>query len=69
VRIDDELKTSPQLNRWRPTTGITPKITDTELITLAVLQALLGYHQEPGPGKDSADDPTGPPPPPAPHQP
>lgn len=46
VKIDDELKASPQLNRWRPTVGITPKITDAELITLAVLQALLGHHKE-----------------------
>ena len=46
VRIDDELKASPQLNRWRPKTGITPKITDAELITVSVMQALLGYHNE-----------------------
>ncbi|MEU4482976.1 IS982 family transposase, partial [Micromonospora sp. NPDC023966] len=46
VKIDDELKSSPQLNRWRPAVGIAPKITDAELITLAVLQALLGYHKE-----------------------
>src|SRR4051812_43249053 len=46
VRIDDELKASPQLNRWRPKVGITPKITDAELITVSVMQALLGYHNE-----------------------
>lgn len=46
VRIDDELKACPALNPWRPKVGITPKITDAELITLAVLQALLGFHQE-----------------------
>lgn len=46
VKIDDEMKASPGLNRWRPTIGIAPKITDAELITLAVLQALLGYHKE-----------------------
>jgi hypothetical protein len=46
VKIDDELKSSPQLNRWRPAVGIAPKITDAELITLSVLQALLGYHKE-----------------------
>jgi hypothetical protein len=39
VRIDDELKASPQLNRWRPKVGITPKITDAELITVSVMQA------------------------------
>jgi hypothetical protein len=46
VKIDDELKSSPQLNRWRPAVGIAPKITDAELITLSVLQVLLGYHKE-----------------------
>jgi hypothetical protein len=46
VKIDDELKSSPQLNRWRPAVGIAPKITDAELITLSVLQALLGHHKE-----------------------
>jgi hypothetical protein len=45
VRIDDELKASPQIAQWRPEVGITPKITDAELITLAI-QALLGYHEE-----------------------
>lgn len=46
VKIDDELKASPQLRRRRPRVGITPKITDAELITVAVLQVLLGYHEE-----------------------
>ena len=46
VKVDDELKASPQLNRWRPKIGITPKITDAELITVAVMQVLLGYHDE-----------------------
>jgi hypothetical protein len=46
VKIDDELKASPQLNRYRPEVGITPKITDAELITVAVLQVLLGHHNE-----------------------
>lgn len=46
VKIDDELKASPQLNRRRPKVGITPKITDAELITVAVLQSVLGYHGE-----------------------
>jgi hypothetical protein len=46
VRIDDEMKASPQLNRWRPTVGIVPQITDAELITVSVMQALLGYHNE-----------------------
>jgi hypothetical protein len=46
VKVDDELKASPQLNRWRPRVGITPKITDAELITVAVMQVLLGFHDE-----------------------
>jgi len=46
VRIDDELRATPQLSRWRPKVGIAPKITDAELITVAVLQALLGHHKE-----------------------
>src|SRR3954449_5752276 len=46
VRIDDELKASPQLNPWRPKVGIAPQITDAELITVSVMQALLGYHNE-----------------------
>src|SRR6266496_2688125 len=46
VRIDEALKASPQLNRPRPTVGIAPRLADAELLTLAVLQALLGYHSE-----------------------
>ena len=46
VRIDDELKASPQLNRWRPRVGIASRITDAELITVAVMQVLLGYDDE-----------------------
>ena len=45
-RIDDELKASPQLNPRRPKVGITPKITDAELITVSVMQVLLGHHNE-----------------------
>lgn len=46
VKIDDELKASPQLSPYRPKVGITPQITDAELITVAVLQVLLGHHKE-----------------------
>ena len=46
VKIDDELRASPHLNRWRPRVGIAPRITDAELITVSVMQALLGYHNE-----------------------
>jgi hypothetical protein len=46
VRIDDELAASPQLSRYRPEVGIARKITDSELIMVAVLQVLLGHHNE-----------------------
>ena len=46
VRTDDLLKTCPQRAPWRPATGITPEISDAELVTLAVLQALLGFVSE-----------------------
>jgi hypothetical protein len=43
VTIDDLLKRAPQLAPWRPAVGIPPKLTDAELVTLAVMQALLGF--------------------------
>ncbi len=46
VKIDDEFKARPELNRPRPKVGIAPKITDAELLTVAVIQALLGFHDE-----------------------
>jgi hypothetical protein len=46
VTIDDLLKTSPHLAPWRPAVGIAPKLSDAELVTLAVLQALLGFTSE-----------------------
>jgi hypothetical protein len=46
VRTDDLLKQAPDLAPWRPRVGITPKLTDAELVTLAVMQALLGYTSE-----------------------
>ena len=46
VRTDDLLKAAPERAPWRPKIGITPRITDAELITLAVMQALLGYTSE-----------------------
>jgi hypothetical protein len=46
VKIDDGLKASPQLTPDRPAVGIAPKITDAELLTVAVLQVLLGHHNE-----------------------
>jgi len=46
VKIDDALKDDPGLGRWRPKIGIEAKLTDAELCTLAVLQALLGFTSE-----------------------
>ncbi len=46
VRTDDLLKASPEWAPWRPKVGIVPKITDAELVTLAVMQALLGLTSE-----------------------
>jgi hypothetical protein len=46
VKIDELLQRAPQLAPWRPTIGITPKLSDAELVTLAVMQALLGFTSE-----------------------
>lgn len=46
VKIDDLLKAAPDLAPWRPAIGITPKLTDAELVTLAVIQALRGFTSE-----------------------
>jgi hypothetical protein len=46
VTIDDALQAAPELRPWRPAVGIAPKLTDAELLTLAVMQALLGYVSE-----------------------
>jgi hypothetical protein len=46
VRIDDELKASPELAPWRPKVGIEPMLSDAELVTVAVMAALLGYVSE-----------------------
>jgi hypothetical protein len=46
VKTDDLLKESPYLAPWRPRVGIAPKLTDAELVTLAVMQALLGFTSE-----------------------
>jgi hypothetical protein len=43
---DDLLKGSPQLAPYRPEVGIDPKLTDAELVTLAVMQALPGFTSE-----------------------
>jgi len=46
VRTDELLKAVPERAPWRPNVGIAPKISDAELITVAVMQALLGYTSE-----------------------
>jgi hypothetical protein len=46
VRIDDTLKDHPELGPWRPRVGIAPRLSDAELLTLAVLQVLLGFEEE-----------------------
>ncbi|MEV0742203.1 hypothetical protein AB0I51_41175 [Streptomyces sp. NPDC050549] len=46
VKTEDVLKASPHLAPWGPAVGITPKLTDAELVTLAVVQALLGFASE-----------------------
>lgn len=46
ARIDDELKASPWLAPWRPAIGITPTLSDAELLTPAVMSALLGFTSE-----------------------
>jgi hypothetical protein len=46
VKLDELLKAAPQLAPWRPSVGIAPKLSDAELVTLAVMQALLGFTSE-----------------------
>lgn len=46
AETDDLLKGSPQLAPWRPAVGIAPKLTDAELVTLAMMQAMLGFTSE-----------------------
>ena len=46
ARTDDLLKAAPEHLPWRPATGICPRISDPELVTLAVMQALLGFVSE-----------------------
>ncbi|MEO3863926.1 IS982 family transposase [Acrocarpospora sp. B8E8] len=46
VRIDDALKASPHLAPGRPKIGIAPTLSDAELVTLAVMSALLGFTSE-----------------------
>ena len=46
VTVDDMLITNPNLVPERPEIGIAPRLSDAELVTLSVIQALLGYTSE-----------------------
>jgi hypothetical protein len=46
VKIDDTLADRPELGPWRPRVGIFPKLSDAELLALAVLKVLLGFEHE-----------------------
>jgi DDE family transposase len=46
VTTDDLLTAHPERVPVRPRVGIAPQISDAELLTLAVMQALLGYTSE-----------------------
>ncbi|WP_433431365.1 IS982 family transposase [Nonomuraea sp. CA-141351] len=46
VKIDDQLITFPDLAPERPRVGIQPTLSDAELVTLAVMSALLGFTSE-----------------------
>ena len=46
VTTDDYLADNPQHRPWRPKVGLKPRLSDAELVTLVVLQALLGFTSE-----------------------
>jgi hypothetical protein len=46
VTIDDLLRSAPQRAPWRPVMGFSPQISDAELVTWAVAQAMLGFTSE-----------------------
>ncbi|MBC7596325.1 MAG: IS982 family transposase [Kineosporiaceae bacterium] len=46
VKTDDMLKAHPDRVPARPKNGIVPRISDAELVTLAVMQAVLGHTSE-----------------------
>ena len=46
VTTDDLLINHPEWAPERPAVGIVPRLSDAELVTLAVIQALLGYTSE-----------------------
>jgi hypothetical protein len=46
VRVDDLLKDTPERVPHRPAGGFPPRLSDAELVTLAVMQALTGHTSE-----------------------
>ena len=46
VRVDDALKDDPGLVPWRRAVRIALRLSDAELVTVAVMQALLGFTSE-----------------------
>ena len=46
VTTDDFLADNPQHRPWWPKVGLKPRLSDAELVTLVVLQALLGFTSE-----------------------
>ena len=46
VTLDDLLKRHPELAPWRPAVGMKPQVSDAELVTMAVLSAVLGFDDE-----------------------
>ncbi|MFE2607770.1 hypothetical protein ACFXDI_31505 [Streptomyces mirabilis] len=46
VKTDDLLKDAPQWAPWRPAVGIAPRLGDTMLVTLAMMQVMLGFTSE-----------------------
>jgi hypothetical protein len=43
---DDLLKCRPELVPWRPARGQQPQVSDAEMVTLAMLSAVLGFDSE-----------------------
>ena len=46
VAAEASLKAHPERVPYRPRIGISPKISDAEVMTLALMQALLGFTSE-----------------------
>jgi hypothetical protein len=46
VTTDDLIERHRDLAPWRPMIGFVPQLSDAELVTLAVMQALLGFTSE-----------------------